>query len=214
VKRGHDRSEPLFSTQTPKEQTAAATLAIKSDQRGIDREVTRLKREEQKCEAAIKAAARKPGGEVNARTLARSLVQIREQIARLTKTSASIGSVATSITVAGTTATVAGSMASATKVMGAVNKQIEQANVGKTMEQFAMQSDAMKLKEEMLDDAFEALDDGDWEAEDETLAMVMDELGLEVSSQMNAAPTTGNAAASARCSRSQGEAALAIAAAA
>jgi len=172
------------------------------DQRGIDREVTRLKREEQKCEAAIKAAAKKPGGTENAKALARSLLQIRSQIERLSKVSSRVGSAAMSVQMAGTTATLAGTMASTAAVMGNLNKQMDQQNVAQVMHQFSQQQDEMELKEQVMDDAFECLDnDADWEAEDETLSMVMDELGLEVAEQMKQAPKGAAAASEVHASR-------------
>jgi len=182
---------PLFSQPTPTETAKEAARSIRSDQRGIDREVQRLKREEHKVEQQIKAAAKQPGGEVNARVLAKSLVRIREQIARMTKTSAHVGSVATSVQIGASTATVGASMASATKVMTAVNKSMDQSRITETMQQFEMQNEKMSIAEQMIDDAIESLDDEDaWEEEDETLAMVMDELGLDVKSQMGSAPQT------------------------
>ncbi len=201
-----------FAKQTPQEQAKEASRQVASNQRGIDREVQRLKREEAKCEAAIKAAAKKPGGAENAKTLARSLVQIREQIGRLTKASARVGSVANSARMAGSTATVVGAMANTAKVMGSVNKATDGAAA--TMAQFAQQCDHMAMHEQMMDEAFEALDaDADWEEEDETLAMVMDELGLEVAGQMSAVPKTQAAAAAQTQSQSQPAGAQSVAAA-
>ena len=76
-----------------------------------------------------------------------------------------------------------------------MNKAMDHAKVGETMAQFSQQSDQMAIKEQMVDDAMEALDgDADWELEDETLAMVMDELGLEVAGTMSAVPKTQAAA--------------------
>ena len=195
----------LFGGKSTQEVSKDASRAIKSDQRGIDREVTRLTREEHKCEAAIKAAAKKPGVEANARILAKQLVQIRAQKARLTNASAKVGSVASSVRMAGTNATVMGSMASAAKVMGKVNKEMDTSKVAETMQQFEVQSEMMNQKEEMIDNAMECLDEDNWEEEDETLAMVMDELGLEVAGQMSSAPKSALASSRTNASSSTPE---------
>ena len=168
-----------------------AKKQVRTEQRELNREIQRLKRKEEECKAKIKAAAKQPGGVANAKPLARALVQIRKQIDELTTASAKVGSVQAMAT----SSTIAGTIANTSKVMGSMNKAMDHAKVGETMAQFSQQSDQMAIKEQMVDDAMEALDgDADWELEDETLAMVMDELGLEVAGTMSAVPKTQAAA--------------------
>ena len=172
-----------------------AKKQVRTEQRELNREIQRLKRKEEECKAKIKAAAKQPGGVANAKPLARALVQIRKQIDELTTASAKVGSVGTTVQAMATSSTIAGTIANTSKVMGSMNKAMDHAKVGETMAQFSQQSDQMAIKEQMVDDAMEALDgDADWELEDETLAMVMDELGLEVAGTMSAVPKTQAAA--------------------
>ena len=190
----------LFTRKIPQQETKDlakdAKKQVRSDQRELNREVRRLKREEAECEAKIKAAAKQPGGAANAKPLIRSLLQIRKQIDELTTASAKVGSVGATVQAMATSSTIAGTIAHTSKAMGSMNKAMDHAKVGETMAQFSQQSDQMAIKEQMVDEAFEALDgDVDWEAEDETLAMVMDELGLEVAGTMSAVPKTQAAAA-------------------
>ena len=172
-----------------------AKKQVRTEQRELNREIQRLKRKEEECKAKIKAAAKQPGGVANAKPLARALVQIRKQIDELTTASAKVGSVGATVQAMATSSTIAGTIANTSKVMGSMNKAIDHAKVGETMAQFSQQSDQMAIKEQMVDDAMGALDgDADWELEDETLAMVMDELGLEVAGTMSAVPKTQAAA--------------------
>ena len=168
-----------------------AARSITKDKRALDREITHLKREEQKLCQMIKDAAKKPGGEAAARPLAKQLIKIREQQARLTKVSTEMSGVATQIKTAGATAGAAQSIAGATKVMGAVNRSMDPGKMRQTMQEFEKQSAQMEMRQEMVDDVFESLD-GEWDDEDdEVLAQVMDEIGLDVSSQMSSAPQGG-----------------------
>lgn len=172
-----------------------AKKQVRTEQRELNREIQRLKRKEEECKTKIKAAAKQPGGVANAKPLARALVQIRKQIDELTTASAKVGSVGATVQAMATSSTIAGTIANTSKVMGSMNKAMDHAKVGETMAQFSQQSDQMAIKEQMVDDAMEALDgDADWELEDETLAMVMDELGLEVAGTMSAVPKTQAAA--------------------
>ena len=172
-----------------------AKKQVRTEQRELNREIQRLKRKEEECKAKIKAAAKQPGGVANAKPLARALVQIRKQIDELTTASAKVGSVGATVQAMATSSTIAGTIANTSKVMGSMNKAMDHAKVGETMAQFSQQSDQMAIKEQMVDDAMGALDgDADWELEDETLAMVMDELGLEVAGTMSAVPKTQAAA--------------------
>ena len=174
--------------KNPSQVAKEASSAITKDKRAVDREAASLKREEQKLCAEIKAVAKRPGGEQAAKTLAKQLIKIREQQNRLTAASGQIQSVATHVRTAGATATAASSLAGATRAMGAVNAQMSPAAINQTMQEFAKQSEMMNVKQEMVDDVFESLDES-WADEDEdVLAQVMDELALDVTSQMGSAP--------------------------
>merc|ERR1719453_495744 len=86
-------------------------------------------------------------------------------------------------------------MASAAGVMGKMNAHMNPAAVAQTMHEFDKQSQLMAAKEEMIDDAMDALD-GDWgDEDDEVLAQVMDEIGFEQTANMQSAPSRTVAAA-------------------
>ena len=162
-----------------------------STQRWSATEIQHLKREEAKLCALIKDTAKKPGGEAAARPLAKQLISLREQQARMSKASTTMSGVASQVRAAGATTSAAQFIAGATKAMGAVNKALDPARMQQTMQDFEKQSTLMSMQQEMVDDVFEGLD-AEWaDDDDEVLAQVMDEIGLDVASQMSSAPRGG-----------------------
>ncbi|EOD07668.1 vacuolar protein sorting protein 2B [Emiliania huxleyi CCMP1516] len=199
------------SAERQKQQAKEASNAIKKEGRSVDRELNQMRREETKLTAMIKEAARRPGGQQNAKVLAKQLVRNREQQARLLKMSGQMSATASQVRSMGSQAAVAGSMASAASIMGKVNAQVNPAAVAATMQELEKQSAMMGMKEEMVDDAMEALDDEWGDEDDDILAQVMDEIGLEQTAAMQSAPAravaTGAASAGGGGSRpQQGEA--------
>ena len=177
----------LPGTHTPLAHTRRAIHAA----RWRATEIQRLKREEVRLCALIKDTAKKPGGEAAARPLAKQLISLREQQARMSKASTAMSGVASQVRTAGATASAAQSIVGATKAMGAVNKAFNPARMQQTMQDFEKQSTLMSMQQEMVDDVFEGLD-AEWaDDDDEVLAQVMDEIGLDVASQMSSAPRGG-----------------------
>ncbi len=129
-----------------------------STQRWSATEIQHLKREEAKLCALIKDTAKKPGGEAAARPLAKQLISLREQQARMSKASTTMSGVASQVRAAGATTSAAQSIAGATKAMGAVNKALDPARMQQTMQDFEKQSTLMSMQQEMVDDVFEGLD--------------------------------------------------------
>ena len=176
-----------LGTHTPLAHTRRAIHAA----RWRATEIQRLKREEVRLCALIKDTAKKPGGEAAARPLAKQLISLREQQARMSKASTAMSGVASQVRTAGATASAAQSIVGATKAMGAVNKAFNPARMQQTMQDFEKQSTLMSMQQEMVDDVFEGLD-AEWaDDDDEVLAQVMDEIGLDVASKMSSAPRGG-----------------------
>lgn len=109
----------------------------------------------------------------------------------MSKASTTMSGVASQVRAAGATTSAAQFIAGATKAMGAVNKALDPARMQQTMQDFEKQSTLMSMQQEMVDDVFEGLD-AEWaDDDDEVLAQVMDEIGLDVASQMSSAPRGG-----------------------
>ena len=93
----------LPGTHTPLAHTRRAIHAA----RWRATEIQRLKREEVRLCALIKDTAKKPGGEAAARPLAKQLISLREQQARMSKASTAMSGVASQVRTAGATASAA-----------------------------------------------------------------------------------------------------------
>ncbi|GJM84802.1 hypothetical protein PR202_ga00508 [Eleusine coracana subsp. coracana] len=85
---------------------------------------------------------------------------------------------------------VATGLQSATKAMGALNKQMAPAKQMKIMQEFQKQSAQMDMTNEMMSDSIDSiLDDDQAEEETEELAnQVLDEIGVDIASQLSSAP--------------------------
>lgn len=157
--------------------------------RGIEKEIGALQLEEKKLLAEIKRTA-KTGNEAATKILARQLVRLRQQIANLQGSRAQMRGIATHTQAMHAHTSVAAGMKGATKAMAAMNKQMAPAKQAKIMQDFQKQSAQMDMTTEMMSDAIDdALDDDEAEEEtDELTNQVLDEIGVDVASQLSAAP--------------------------
>merc|ERR1712178_519638 len=89
--------------------------------------------------------------------------------------------------------TMAQSMKGVTKAMGRMNKSMNMPQIQKIMAEFQKQSEMMKMKGEMGDDAIDdAMDDGETEEDTDMLVgQILGELGIEMQNEMNKIPETG-----------------------
>jgi charged multivesicular body protein 2B len=174
---------------TAKEALRESKREMANATRGIEREITTLQLEEKKLVAEIKRTA-KTGNEAATKTLARQLVRLRQQIAKLQASRAQMRGIATHTQAISAQSSVAVGMKGATQAMSAMNKQMDPAKQAKVMQDFQRQSAQMDMTTEMMSDAIDdALDDDEAEEETEDLTnQVLDEIGVDVASQLSAAP--------------------------
>ncbi|XP_042516299.1 vacuolar protein sorting-associated protein 2 homolog 3-like [Macadamia integrifolia] len=157
--------------------------------RGIEKEIGALQLEEKKLLAEIKKTA-KTGNEAATKILARQLVRLRQQIAKLQGNRAQMRGIATHTQAMYANTSVAAGMKGASTAMAAMNKQLNPAKQMKVMQEFQRQSAQMDMTTEMMSDTIDDALDND-EAEDETDELtnqVLDEIGVDVASQLSAAP--------------------------
>lgn len=157
--------------------------------RGIEKEISALQSEEKKLIAEIKRTA-KTGNETSTKVLARQLIRLRQQIANLQGSRAQMRGIATHTQAISAQSSVAAGMKGATKAMTAMNKQMDPAKQAKVMQDFQRQSAQLDMTTEMMSDAIDDAIDND-EAEEETEDLtnqVLDEIGIDVASQLSAAP--------------------------
>lgn len=168
--------------RTSKRETTVAT-------RGIEREIGALQLEEKKLVAEIKKSA-KTSNEAATKILARQLIRLRQQIAKLQGSRAQMRGVATHTQAMYANTAVAGAMKGASKAMATMNKQMEPAKQAKIMQEFQKQSAQMDMTTDMISDSIDdALDDDDAEDETEELTnQVLDEIGVDIATQLSSAP--------------------------
>lgn len=180
----------IFSKKpTAKESLRQSKREMSNATRGIEREITALQSEEKKLVAEIKRTA-KTGNEAATKVLARQLVRLRQQIANLQGSRAQMRGIATHTQAISAQSSVAVGMKGATKAMAAMNKQMAPGKQLKVMQEFQKQSAQMDMATEMTSDAIDDVLDND-EAEDETEELtnqVLDEIGVDVASQLSVAP--------------------------
>ncbi|XP_038692811.1 vacuolar protein sorting-associated protein 2 homolog 3-like [Tripterygium wilfordii] len=180
----------IFSRKPdPKETLRESKRVMANATRGIEKEIGALQLEEKKLVAEIKKTA-KTGNEAATKILARQLIRLRQQIANLQGSRAQMRGIATHTQAVHAQSSIAVGMKGASKAMSAMNKQMAPAKQAKVIREFQKQSAQMDMTTEMMSDAIDdALDDD--EAEDETEGLtnqVLDEIGVDVASQLSSAP--------------------------
>ena len=172
--------------QTPSEIARAAKKGMRGNERELEREKRRLERHEKSIQAEIKKAAKK-GDMKSAKVYAKQLVGVRKQMSRFVTAGAQMKSIGMQMSSAAATATMANAMGTAAQSMAAMQRQMNPAAIAATLQNFQMASEQMGMTEEMMEDAFEALDDDDDEEEaDGVVSSIFAELGLEAVSGVKA----------------------------
>ncbi|KAI9217795.1 Snf7 family [Blastocladiella britannica] len=171
---------------------------LKTSERSLDRDDLQLQRQEKQVEAEIKRAAR-AGNQAQCRALAKQLIAVRNQRAKLLAAKTQIRSVGLKSQTAASSMAIAASLKGATKVMASANKQASVEKLQETLMGFERESMAMDMREEMMADAIDGvMDDEDDEQEGEDiLSQVLDEIGIEVASRLPSAGRVPLAAAAA-----------------
>ncbi|KAL1550123.1 vacuolar protein sorting-associated protein 2 3-like [Salvia divinorum] len=180
----------IFSKKpTAKEALRESKREMAHATRGVEREIQTLQSEEKKLVAEIKRTA-KTGNEAATKILARQLIRLRQQITKLQGSRAQMRGISTHTQAMSAQTSVAVGMKGASKAMAAMNKQMDPAKQMKVMQEFQKQSAQMDMTTEMMSDAIDNVLDDD-EAEDDTEDLtnqVLDEIGVDVASQLSAAP--------------------------
>eukprot|EP00270_Netrium_digitus_P020244 TRINITY_DN8271_c0_g2_i1.p1 TRINITY_DN8271_c0_g2~~TRINITY_DN8271_c0_g2_i1.p1 ORF type:complete len:208 (-),score=56.43 TRINITY_DN8271_c0_g2_i1:285-908(-) len=187
----------MFARQKdPREVSRTARNEMGRATRGVEREVQKLQAEEKKLMAEIKRTA-KAGDTASARLLAKELVRLRGQIARMNGATATMKGLATRAQTAQGTAALAGAVKSSTHVMTSVNAQMDPVAQVRMMQDFQKQSAKMDMAADMMSESMDnALDDdGTEEDADDLTSQVLDEIGIDVDMQMLSPPTHAGKAA-------------------
>ncbi|XP_065876295.1 vacuolar protein sorting-associated protein 2 homolog 3 [Euphorbia lathyris] len=180
----------IFSKKpNPREVLRESKREMQNATRGIEKEIGALQSEEKKLVAEIKRTA-KTGNEAATKILARQLIRLRQQIATLQGSRAQMRGIATHTQAMHAQSSVAVGLKGATKAMASMNKQMAPAKQQQVIREFQKQSAQMDMTTEMMSEAIDdALDDDEAEEEtDELTNQVLDEIGVDVASQLSTAP--------------------------
>eukprot|EP00056_Hartaetosiga_gracilis_P018095 m.9638 g.9638 ORF g.9638 m.9638 type:complete len:211 (+) comp6388_c0_seq2:209-841(+) len=173
----------------PKEEMKNNTRMLKRNEREMEREISKIEREEEKLKRQIKVAAKK-GDRKTASALAKQLVQTRKLKERHYQAKSSIVGVRGKTKAMEATSNMANVMGKTTKVMTNMNQQVNPQQLMQTMEKFNAETMKMDMGEEILDDAFESMFEGEEEECDDLVGQIFTEVGLDITGKMNAVPTT------------------------
>lgn len=123
------------------------------------------------------------------RVLAKQVVTIRAQKERLQKSHAHLNGLKTAGSTMAANLAMSQAMAGTAHVMSAVNANMSAESMSAAMQEMEKNMALTEMQEDMLDDL---LDDSDEEMEaDDIMGQVMDEIGLDLKSEMVSAPTRG-----------------------
>eukprot|EP00808_Paulinella_micropora_P005247 g4765.t1 len=160
----------LFGTAPPKVEPKEAvrqwTRELRTQKRGLDREVRKIEREEAKVKQALKQGAKAGKSKHSCLILAKSLVKSKKARERILVTQTQLGSVELALKQSLASMKVAGVMQSSAQVMKSMNALVKMKELREVS--LAMSKEMMKagLIEEMVEEVFED-DEVEEEAEEE-----------------------------------------------
>ena len=149
--------------------------------RALDRDRQNLEREQKKLIADIKKCAKENRiGPV--KIMAKDLVRIRKHQEKFTNLTAQLRAISLQMTSMQSTQAISEAMKKVTKSMATLNRQVKLPALQGVMREFAKQSEALDMKQEMIGDSIDdVMDDGEDEKESEMIvAQVLDEIGVTI----------------------------------
>lgn len=152
--------------KTPKEQAREWSTQLQREQRGIEREISNIKREETKTIIELKKLA-KAGNEKVLKVLGKAVVRSRKAQEKLLETKTQIGSCILALKQMSASVAVAGAMQKSAAIMQHMNSLVSLPQVAAVAQ--AMSKEMMKagIIDEMVQESMEQLDGDDMEAEAE-----------------------------------------------
>ncbi|EPY37420.1 charged multivesicular body protein 3 [Angomonas deanei] len=169
-----DKMRKMFGRTTPEEEVKKWTRQLRSEQRKIDMQITRIRREEQKVKMSMKQAA-KQNDTVAVKMLAKELVRSRKAVNRMYTAKTQMNSVAMQLQNQLAQAKVAGGLQKSGEIMKEMNALVKVKEVQQTMMEMSKEMAKGGIMEEMMNDTLDAaLDDdiSDTELEDEVNKVV------------------------------------------
>ncbi|KAG7277311.1 hypothetical protein CRUP_005845 [Coryphaenoides rupestris] len=144
----------------PKDLINEWSLKIRREMRVIDRQIRDIQREEEKVKRSIKDAAKKGQKDVCI-ILAKELIQSRRAISKLYASKAQMNSVVLGMKNQLAVVRVAGALQKSTEVMKAMQSLVKIPEIQATMRDLSKEMMKAGIIEEMMEDTFESMEDGE-----------------------------------------------------
>ncbi|CAO3684376.1 unnamed protein product [Umbelopsis ramanniana] len=154
----------FFGKKTPEELVRKWQQEIRAQNRGIERQIRQIEREEAKVKSGIKAVAKR-GDTKSCKSLAKELIRSRKHVERLHTSKAQLNSVSMQLNHQLATLKIAGTLQKSAEVMNLVNQLVKLPEIAKTMQEMSMEMTRAGIMDEMISDSFEMMDDEDLEEE-------------------------------------------------
>mmetsp|Transcript_18585 Transcript_18585/g.30311 ORF Transcript_18585/g.30311 Transcript_18585/m.30311 type:complete len:223 (+) Transcript_18585:235-903(+) len=180
----------MGNRMTLAEQMKANKRVITKAIREMDRERNALEREKVKLEREIKKLA-KQNEMAAVRVMAKDLVRTRQYISKFHVMKSNLQSLSLKMQTMKTTHEMGMAMGKMTKAMKRMNKKMNAQTINKIVREFEMENEKTEFTEEMMNDAIgDAFDDGETEAEEDAVVnQVLDEIGVNLNGDLQAAPS-------------------------
>ncbi|CAN6480645.1 unnamed protein product [Victoria cruziana] len=159
--------------------------------REIERERQGLQAQEKKLIAEIKKTA-KQGQMAAVKVMAKDLIRTRHQITKFYALKSQLQGVSLRIQTLKSTQAMGEAMKGVTKAMGQMNRQMNLPALQRIMQEFERQNEKMEMVSEVMGDAIDEALEGDEEEEEteELVSQVLDEIGIDIDSQLLKAPSS------------------------
>lgn len=144
----------------PKEQVNEWCKTLRKEERGLERQVTAIRREEAKVTRALKEAAKKGDKDV-CKILAKEVVNSRKSVNKIYAAKANLSSVQMQMKGQLAQVKIAGALSSSADVMKAMQALVKLPDIQKTMMEMSREMMKAGIIEEMLEDTMEGLGEGE-----------------------------------------------------
>lgn len=144
----------------PKDLINEWSQKIRKEMRVIDRQIRDIQREEEKVKRSIKDAAKKGQKDVCV-ILAKEMIQSKRAVSKLYASKAQMNSVLLSMKNQLSVLRVAGALQKSTEVMKAMQSLVKIPEIQATMRELSKEMMKAGIIEEMLEDTFESMEDGE-----------------------------------------------------
>lgn len=174
---------------TEKEMMRENQKLLRKSVRELERETENMIRSERELMAKLKGQGRKNQLRA-AKTTAKQLIRIRNAVSRFEEMKCQLEGVAISIRTAQSTASMGRAMQGAARSMYLMNRTINMPQLERILKAFQEESDVLGVKQENMDETLDHIlkSDGDEEAEEELLAQVLDEAGIDIADMLGDVP--------------------------